>query len=68
MKLILKLCLISDRLNLHNFDSINFCIISELFFFQQMEHYIKQNNVFNIYEDYFTDAPDVYSHWTFMNM
>lgn len=24
-----------------------------------MEHYIKQNNVFNIYEDYFTDAPDV---------
>lgn len=33
-----------------------------------MEHYIKQNNVFNIYEDYFTDAPDVYSHWTFMNM
>ncbi|KAI9556247.1 hypothetical protein GHT06_018821 [Daphnia sinensis] len=26
---------------------------------QQMEHYIKQNNVFNIYEDYFTDAPDV---------
>ena len=24
-----------------------------------MEHYIKQNNVFNIYEDYFTDAVDV---------
>jgi len=24
-----------------------------------MEHYIKQNNVFNIYEDYFMDAPDV---------
>jgi len=33
-----------------------------------MEHYIKQNNVFNIYEDYFIDAPDVYGHWTHTNI
>ena len=24
-----------------------------------MEHYIKQNNIFSIYEEYFTDAPEV---------
>ena len=26
---------------------------------QYMEHYIKQNNIFSIYEEYFTDAPNV---------
>lgn len=26
---------------------------------QQMEHYIKQNNIFSIYEEYFADAPNV---------
>ena len=55
-----KLFGILDKLNLLYLIQLplNYSLIKFLPF-QKMEHYIKQNNVFNIYEDYFTDAPNL---------